>query len=188
MREDIQFLKELQSELKTQENDGQAAPRYWSIMDYKWEPSSEDHADRVILYDSDACETIEINDYVDEIVDFEGDRHLEFDKQQRDELKDIRDYEDPSEIYEWIEINDDDSRYYPIYEQEISFIAYNSCFLTKQEAKDHLKANAHHYTGKAHTFAMTAWRAPKMERLIKILETFDWDAVDKLLLEHSHDN
>lgn len=177
MNDDIQFLKELQSELNTQETDGQAAPRFWSIMDYKWEPTSEDHADRVVLFDSDACETIDINEYVDEIVDFEGERYLEFDKEQRDELEYIRDFEAPSDIYNWIEENDDNSRYYPVYEQELSFIAWNALFFTKEEAKRHLKLNAHHYTDKAHTFAMTAWRAPKMERLMKILETFDWNSV-----------
>lgn len=51
-------------------------------------------------------------------------------------------------------------------------------FLTKEEAKQHLKVNHYHYTSKAHTYAMTAWRAPKVERLLKILETFDWDSIE----------
>lgn len=29
MNKDIQFLKELQNELKTQDHDSQAAPRFW---------------------------------------------------------------------------------------------------------------------------------------------------------------
>jgi hypothetical protein len=48
-------------------------------------------------------------------------------------------------------------------------------FLTKQEAKDHIRLNHYHYTDEVHTYAMTAWRAPKVERLLNILETFDWD-------------
>src|SRR5690625_4546966 len=86
MKEDIVFLKELQNELIAQENDGQAAPRFWGIMDYKWVPTSEDHAENIVLFDSYDCQTIEISDYVQEIVDFEGDRHLEFDAEQRNEL------------------------------------------------------------------------------------------------------
>ncbi|ATC49366.1 hypothetical protein CLI97_00029 [Bacillus velezensis] len=34
MNQDIQFLKELQQELKNQDNDGQAAPRFWTVGDY----------------------------------------------------------------------------------------------------------------------------------------------------------
>lgn len=35
MKEDIKFLKELQNELNTQDHDAQAAPRYWTVGDYK---------------------------------------------------------------------------------------------------------------------------------------------------------
>lgn len=185
MKEDIQFLKELQKEMNTQENDGQAAPRFWSIMDYKQIPTSEDHADDVILYDSDLCTTVEINEYVHEIVDFEGERHLDFDKEARDELKDIHQYESIEEIHEWIKENDDESRYHPVFQQAISYIAYNSCFFTKKEAKEHLESNRHHYSDKAHTFAMTAWRAPKMERLMRVLESFDWESIEKLAEDKS---
>ncbi|WP_308729404.1 hypothetical protein [Bacillus atrophaeus] len=41
MNKDIQFLKELQNELKTQDHDSQAAPHFWSIGDYKWIRTSE---------------------------------------------------------------------------------------------------------------------------------------------------
>lgn len=74
MNEDIQFLKEIQEEMKTQETDGQSEPRCWSIMDYKLIPTSEDHADSVTLYDNWDCNSIDIKDYVHDIVDFEGDR------------------------------------------------------------------------------------------------------------------
>lgn len=175
MNEDIQFLKELQNELRTQENDGQAAPRYWSIMDYKWVVTAEGHEDRVSLFDSDTCETIELDDYINEILN--GERKDDFSEDEIEELKNEHEWGSPSDIYDWIERYDDDSRFYPICEEEVSFIAPNTMFLTKEEAKRHLKLNHYHYSPKAHTYAMTAWRAPKMERLIKILETFDWDSL-----------
>ncbi|MFS1513654.1 hypothetical protein VQL36_14610 [Chengkuizengella sp. SCS-71B] len=61
VKDDIRFLKDLQNDLKTQGNDGQAPPRYWSIMDYKWIPTAEGHEDRVTLYDSDNCETLSLD-------------------------------------------------------------------------------------------------------------------------------
>ncbi|NYV64607.1 hypothetical protein HYI36_05015 [Bacillus sp. Gen3] len=175
MDEVIQFLKDLQNELKTQEDDGQAAPRYWSIMDYKWVVTAEGHEDRISLFDSDTCETIELDDYVDEILN--GDRKEEFSEEEIEELKDKKEWCGPSDIYDWIEEYDDGSRFYMIYEEQVSFIAPNTMFLTKAEAKRHLELNHYHYSPKAHTYAMTAWRAPKMKQLIKILETFDWDSI-----------
>lgn len=175
MKEDIKFLKDLQNELKTQEIDGQAAPRYWSIMDYKWEVTAEGYEDRVSLFDADSCETIELDDYVNEILN--GEREDEFDEGDIQELKDEHELGSPSDVYNWIEMHDDDSRYYPVYEREVSVIAPNTMFLTKAEAKRHLELNHYHYSPRAHTYAMTAWRAPKMEHLIKLLETFDWDSI-----------
>ena len=35
MKEDIQFLKDLQQELLNQDHDCQAEPRYWTVGDYK---------------------------------------------------------------------------------------------------------------------------------------------------------
>lgn len=177
MQEDIQFLKNLQQEMKTQENDGQAAPRFWSIMDYKWVVTAEGHEDRVSLYDSDTCETIELDDYVDEILN--GDRRDDFSEDEIDELEHEKEWGSPSDIYDWIKKYDDGSRFYPIYEEQISFIAPNTMFLTKAEAKRHLEMNRHHYSSRAHTYAMTAWRAPKMDRLIKLLESFDWSLVQQ---------
>lgn len=174
MKEEIQFLKELQQELKTQEVDCQAAPRFWSIMDYKWTVTAEGHEDRITLYDSDACETMELDEYVEEILN--GDRKEDFSEDEIEELQYENEHGSPSDVYDWIE-RYDESRYYPVYEEQVSFIAPNTLFLTKAEAKKHLEINHYHYTSNAHTYAMTAWRAPKMERLIKILESFDWDSV-----------
>lgn len=172
MNQDILFLKELQNELKTQETDGQTAPRYWSIMDYKWVVTDDGYHERVSIYFYDSADSITLEDYVyEEIL---KDRIDDFTEFQIEELKEAHEWDGCDGVLEWIHENDT-KECRLVYEEEISFIAYNTCFLTKAEAKSHLESNGHHYSGKAHTFAMTAWRAPKMERLINILETFDWD-------------
>jgi hypothetical protein len=50
MSEEIKFLKELQEELKTQDTDYQAAPRFWTVGDYRWIRTSEDDAERYSVY------------------------------------------------------------------------------------------------------------------------------------------
>ena len=72
---------------------------------------------------------------------------------------------------------DEDVSLIPVREEHI--IHPNTMFLTKTEAKRHIKLNHYHYSSKAHTYAMTAWRAPKVERLLKILETFDWEKLNE---------
>ena len=105
MTADIEFLKELQKELRTQDTDVQAAPRFWGIGDYR------------IAFN---CE---------------GE------------------------------------------EEEEHFVHENTMFLTKKGAKEHLEINYYHYSKRAHTFAMTAWRSPQVEQLMKILENCDFDSM-----------
>ncbi|KEK23505.1 hypothetical protein [Bacillus gaemokensis] len=50
-------------------------------------------------------------------------------------------------------------------------------FLKELQQELLTQENDYHYTSKAHTYAMMAWRPPKVERLLNILETFDWDAI-----------
>ena len=174
MNQDIVFLKELQNELKTQENDCQAAPRFWVIMDYEYHITAEGYHNRVSVYDSDAAEAYEIEEYAKLQLE---DENLS-DDDCIAELKDIIDgdeYFKESDLIEWIEENCYEATVF--YEKEVSVIKQNTMFLTKQEAKDHLKHNSHHYSDKAHTYAMTAWRSPKVARLLSILENFDWDTL-----------
>lgn len=173
MKEDIQFLKDLQQELLTQDNDCQAAPRYWSIMDYKTNPSHEDYSDDVMYYyhDGDHVEFKTVSDLKDFLNDWDED----------DEKLQSLLYNPETtfnDLWEYTVDHLNDEGYFnevPVI--EYSFIVPNTMFLTKAEAKRHLEKNHYHYSSKAHTYAMTSWRAPKMERLVKILETFDWDHV-----------
>jgi hypothetical protein len=175
LKDDIQFLKELQTELKTQEHDCQAAPRFWEIMDHEYRMTAEGYHDRVSVYDPFPADTYEVEEFCKRILD-EEDSIIPLD--EINNLKEIMakdDYSKVEDLIEWIEENCKDVTVF--YEKEEGVIKQNTMFLTKQEAKDHLEANSHHYSNKAHTYAMTAWRAPKVERLLKILETFDWDAL-----------
>ena len=173
--EELTFLKELQKELNEQEHDFQSEPRFWSIMDYKWERTEEGEHERVTIYDPDEGEAESLDDYVDKVLANEDE---EFDEEELDELKFAKEYGLESEIENWIE-EYTNKEFNLVFETEVSFIAPNTLFLTKEEAKKHLKLNHYHYSEKAHTYAMTAWRAPKVERLIKILETFDWDSLQQ---------
>lgn len=168
MSEEIKFLKELQEELKTQEYDCQAAPRFWTIGDYHMVVCPDGCEDSYELFIPD--------------IDYSGDCD-EFLKQVKEDgfeglpeaaAEDFNDIMCEVSALDWIKkYYGEDAYLVPVREEH--FVHPNTMFLTKQEAKDHLKSNYYHYSSKAHTYAMTAWRAPKVERLLTILETFDWD-------------
>ncbi|AXO94307.1 hypothetical protein MCCC1A01412_26995 [Bacillus anthracis] len=174
MNKDIQFLKELQQELKTQDNDCQASPRYWALMDYKWVITAEGEHERTTIFFIDDCEASPLDEYVEDILNEETDE--EYTDEQIEELKDAHEYGSEDEVFDWIKENVTNECYL-VYEREESFIVPNTMFLTKEEAKRHIELNHYHYTSKVHTYAMTAWRAPKVERLLNILETFDWELI-----------
>lgn len=172
MKDDIQFLKELQNELKTQENDGQASPKYWTVGDYKMVGCPEGNQDtfHVGLPNRDYYDDLDelLKELKDEIEDSD-----EYSDEVKEEFNEI---ECEYSAMDWIkEHYDEDAYLIPVREEH--FIHPNTMFLTKAEAKRHIKLNHYHYSPKAHTYAMTAWRSPKVERLLKILETFDWESI-----------
>jgi hypothetical protein len=170
MHEDIKFLKELQNELKIQENDGQASPCYWTIGDYKMIPCPEGYEEE---YHVGAPERDYYGSLDDLLKQIKEDGFEDLSEKAIEEFKEIG-CEVSAE--KWLkEYYDSDAYLIPVKEEH--FVYPNTMFLTKAEAKKHLELNYYHYSSKAHTYAMTAWRAPKVERLLKILETFDWDSI-----------
>lgn len=189
MKEDIQFLKELQATLKHEEkhdNDSQASPRFWVIRDYRVVPANEDYDNGFYSYfynDGDLTEFREfeeLKDFIEEyfLDEVESDEYLE-------ELLDDKS-KDLDTLWAYIENHlNDDGFFSKVFCKREEFIVPDTMFLTKEEAKRHLELNHYHYTSKAHTYAMTAWRAPKVGKLLKILMNFDWDSVKFLESEET---
>ncbi|MBM7598240.1 hypothetical protein JOC34_000597 [Virgibacillus halotolerans] len=180
MKEEIKFLKELQDELKYQSEydyDSQASPRFWTIMDYRTVPTHPEYGmERMSYYHNDGDHTE--FETIAELKEYLTDYYL--DDSKDDLLANLIADPDASldGLWEYVTYFLNDDGYFdecPVKEEE--FIAPNTMFLTKEEAKNHLRVNHYHYSSKAHTYAMTAWRAPKVAKLLDILETFDWDSV-----------
>lgn len=167
MKDDIQFLKDLQAEMNSQDTDIQADPRFWTVGDYRWVPCPDDCSERYSVYLPNDGEAPTISDFLENL-----DRE-ELDDAAREALAEI-DTEDHDAVLGWIQEHYDEGASM-IGERKEHFIRMNTMFLTKAEAKRHIEANHYHYTKEAHTYAMTAWRAPTVERLWKILREFDFD-------------
>lgn len=173
MNADIQFLKDLQYELNTQEVDCQASPKFWTVGDYEWVESSSDNSERVSVFLPEPAEAYEINELLKEIKDDD------FEELEEEAIEEFKEIECDDSALDWI-VKHYDEGAYMFYEKKQHCIHPNTMFLTKEEAKRHIELNHYHYTKEAHTYAMTAWRAPKVERLFKILETLDWNEIEQL--------
>ena len=180
-KDDIQFLKELQEELNTQDTVCQASPRYWSIMNYRSVPGHEDYDDgEDQLFHNDGEHT-EFNTFED-LKEFLEECYEEIVKEDK-ELQEILSSQDDQndnlyELWEYVRDNlNENGHFNKVFMTDEEFIVPNTMFLTIAEAKKHLELNHYHYSSKAHVYPMTAWRAPKVERLWSILSEFQWGKV-----------
>lgn len=192
--EERAFLKELQKEINTQDHVSQADPRFWVIKGTE-RLYNVDDADGYELYDKEDCESVASdipgiceyikNNLLDEINKESG---LEFTLEikegvfERDSILvtwnddgeiETEELEDMDEINTWLEERGCDE-YDVISYKIIPRIYENVMFLTQIDAENHLKSNDYHYSDDAHTYAMTAWRSPRVEKLVNILQTVDW--------------
>ena len=73
-----------------------------------------------------------------------------------------------------IDLMDDHDEFYTCgYRDHRDVIAPDTMFITKKSCQEHIEKNGYHYK-QPHTYAMTAWRNPEVERLYKILKETDW--------------
>lgn len=170
-QEQYEFLKELQHELLTQPNDGNADPVFWGVMEEKEIGAPEDCGEPRI-YMSDSAETTTLEKavaYVDEWVkscnDSDG-----FIEQDWDEV----DKEWPEEVVDFIKTYIDMQCRVVWVDKRSELSTYTGAFLTKRACKEYINKYGYNHSN-PHTYAMTAIRNPEYETLINILKTIKFD-------------
>lgn len=170
----LRFLTELQRDLleDRRTETAQADPIYYGILDVKEFVTDQDHSDNRVLVCNDG--DIEPQTAIEEEL---IDENL-INEMLEDEILDTNDdgiyVADTDAFLDFVEENEDD-----IETVSVAYIAYDevikpdAMFLTRKDAKAYLKNNRHHYTGKAKTYAMTAYRSHRYEILIDVLRTID---------------
>lgn len=170
----LQFLTELQRDLleDRRTETAQADPIYYGILDVKEFVTDQDHSDNRVLVCDDG--DIEPQTAIEEEL---IDENL-INEMLEDGILDTDDdgiyVADTDAFLDFVEENEDD-----IETVSVAYIAYDkvikpdAMFLTRKDAKAYLKNNRHHYTSKAKTYAMTAYRSHRYEMLIDVLRTID---------------
>lgn len=172
--EDLEFLKLLQKELLTQDNQGQASPVYWGIMETKRREVPNGCGDETVyrlgghyepLSESELIEYVQENYYSD----FTDELKEEWDGIVGEELGrtwDLTDFcDDHCGGCESFEVK---------YEDELS--RETGCFLTKKSAEEYIQRFGYNHSSPK-TYAMTAYRNFELERLLNIIMDTDWEQI-----------
>lgn len=171
MREDLvkglEFLKELQKEMTEGDTDYQASPRFWVLKDYKKERCKPEDAES-FLFDMGNSELMSMDEIINELREEE-------DFLQEEAWETLESAQKNSESFlAWLQdhvyINSERVCF-----KETSYIVPDTFFLSKKEAQEHLNLYGYNYSKEAHTYAMTAHRAPQVEKLFKLLETYPFE-------------
>ncbi len=189
---EAEYLSALQKEMNTQDDLCQADPRFWVIVGTEKTYGYEDgYADGAELVDVDgdtvATDMESATAYIrDELLDgineadgiqrevrfSDGIFHATIIISWDDEWEYLECMED---VADWLNSN---GYKYMAVNYKCNDKAYpGTMFLTQKAAERHLRENAHHYPADAHTYAVTAWRNPEVERLWEILRQVDWEAL-----------
>lgn len=192
-KEELQFLKDLQKELNTQDDVGQADPKFWVIKGTEKLYDVED-ADGFELYDMDDGSIVALS--MKEVVDYINNNLLENIYNSEGIIYKISLAEgtfNENILVEWTDNGEKESEDLDTKEDVLRWLHEHGCygydaasykifpriyadtmFLTQIDAENHLKSNYYHYSEDAHTYAMTAWRSPRVEKLIDILQKVEW--------------
>jgi hypothetical protein len=171
--EDYEFLKDLQHELNTQENDGNADPVYWGVMEHRMEPAPEGCGDAIIYMGDDATMTTE------EAVEYINENIRNYDEELQEQWKDV-DKNCMDDVVYFIHDEMEISECRIVWQEEKEFISKETgAFITKRACKEYIE-KCHYNHSKPHTYAMTAYRNYELERLLKILRGgLDFEPVTK---------
>lgn len=178
MKENIEFLRELQKQMNYEcehNNDFQASPRFWVLKDRGTVPANEDYDEGYIQHfynDGDFAAFDNFKELQNEVEEY---HNYEI---EDDTLIDIINSGSFELLWEYVLEHMNENGYYnTCYVKDEWFIVPNTMFITKEDAKKHIELNHYHYTDKVHTYAMTAWRSPSVEKLWDVLLNMDWNIV-----------
>lgn len=178
-KEDIEFLRDLQHELNTQENDGNADPLYWGIMETTTVRVPEGEGTPYIVEDYDAVYTIE--EYVKMVNEaYVPDMNETTLERWNDILADYEEYGYDVCLNDIVDFVNDANNGLGGYcdvswaEEQEKLCQNTGAFLTKRAAKNYIEKFSYNHHN-PHTYAMTAYRNFELDRLLKILKTMDID-------------
>lgn len=174
-KEDYEFLKDLQNELNTQENDCNADPVFWGVEETVEECRGGDGeygGDPYITFDDGKWS---LEEAIEEIEESFKNEPEEYDDDTRAAWKEV-DKTCAEDICEFMTGNLGWPNVYGVaYVENVKRVTpYTGAFLTKRACKEYIKKYGYNHND-PHTYAMTAYRNFELEKLLKILKTMKFE-------------
>lgn len=165
-QDDAQFLRDLQNELLTQPNDGNADPVYWGVIETREEPAPEDCGE-VRIYNCDGdCSVMTLGEAVEWVNENIEDKDLIH-------LWGALDHDDLDTVFEFIHDEMGTKNARVVWTEEHSRVSEETgAFLTKRACQEYITRYGYNHS-RPHTYAMTAYRNYELARLLKILKTME---------------
>lgn len=166
-QDDAQFLRDLQNELLTQPNDGNADPVFWGVIETK-EDAVPDGCGEAKVHLGDG-EVRNLEGCIEFVNEYLGDYPEEVHRIWQEDT----DRDDIDAVAEFIR----DTLHMPPAEVvsmgEVSFISRETgAFITKRACQEYITRYGYNHS-RPHTYAMTAYRNYELARLLKILKTME---------------
>jgi hypothetical protein len=162
--EDIEFLKNLAHELKTQDTACTRKPVYYSICQQDKEYCiDQDYADGMCVGGDEGeifTDSGELIEWIMENYSEEIDDSIEEQLREKPDLEEICEYCNEIDLC------------------KLTYMGYRNTekhdgmFLTRKALKEHVAQNYYHYKANPVSYAHHAWRNPEFERLLEIVEKF----------------
>lgn len=188
---DLNFLNELQHELRTQDTMYTAEPVYWGICYEEYYPTADEYADDIILVDSNEGTALArgVNDIRNYISENYKELYEIYCKQDNIDLNKTNTYE-LQEFTLWMknettqmsvenkELFDNIELLSLIPVSKITKIMPDLFFLTHKDAVDHLTKYSYNYNKSARPYCMHAERSGSYEKLLNLLQEIDWNKIN----------
>lgn len=165
-QDDAKFLRDLQHELLTQSNDGNADPVFWGVIETKEDAVPDGCGEtKVHLGDGDVRDLTGCIEFVGEhLCDYpEEVCRIWHENVDHDDIGDVADFiRDELKMLAYI-----------VEVADVSFISRETgAFLTKRACQEYINRFGYNHSH-PHTYAMTAYRNYELARLLKILKTME---------------
>ena len=174
-QDDILFLKALQQEMNTQDEQSQADPRYWTIIGTEREFGiDEEQAENSLFYMDDTCVAESVEEFAKLIQShIPAVKSVQFHKGWNTYVEVVLEDKEKRFLYkstDFIELYEDYGIELKVRNYRVVTRVYPGLFfLTRKEAEEHLEKNFYLFFSDARTYAMTAWRARQVSQLYRIL-------------------
>ena len=157
-----------------------------SVLAYNFEEAIKYFQKEVIIAANEDSEDFEYILEEDSTRSLKSYRFLKIDKSCDKNDEDYTEGDEILEEYNYIDNTEEliealsdcgiiyDGEYTVGYYRNEHHIYPNTMFLTNRSCKKHIELNYYHYDDDAHSYAMTAWRSPEVEKLWDILQKVDW--------------